>query len=143
MRAQRRVVVLLCAAATLAGCASGGTPREQSTGTLVTREMLSRYPGQPLARILERHVPGVVLTNTTDGSYALRIRPGISFTGDAFPLYILDGTMLPTGPEGAIPLLDPANLESVRVLKSTEASAYGIDGANGVIIITTRKGPAG
>jgi TonB-dependent SusC/RagA subfamily outer membrane receptor len=145
MRIVLRTAVLLSAvAATAAGCAAGTAGRNQTTGTLITRDQLARSRGEPLARVLERHVTGVVVTRTSEGGLALRIRGAPSFTElDAFPLYILDGAPIPTGPEGAVPTIDTFNIESVRVLKGSEAAVYGIDGANGVIVITTRKGPAG
>jgi TonB-dependent SusC/RagA subfamily outer membrane receptor len=143
MRIVVRVAALLSVVAiTAAGCASGATRQDQTSGTLVTREDLARNPGEPLERVLERHVTGIVLTRTSDGSFALRIRGAATFTErDAFPLYILDGLPIPTGAEGAVPTVDPFNIESIRVLKGSEAAVYGIDGSNGVIVITTRKGP--
>ena len=138
----RAAALLSVVAITAAGCASGATRQDQTVGTLVTREDLARNPGEPLERVLERNVPGIVLTRTSDGGVALRIRGTASLTErDAFPLYIMDGMPIPRGPEGAVPTVDPFNIESVRVLKGSEAGRYGIDGANGVIIITTRRGP--
>lgn len=142
MRIVRRVAALLSVVAITSGCASGATRQDQTSGTLVTREQLARNPGEPLERVLERYVPGIVLTRTSEGGVALRIRGTASLTErDAFPLYILDGMPIPTGPEGAVPTVDPFNIESIRVLKGNEAAVYGIDGSNGVIVITTRRGP--
>lgn len=143
MRIVLRVATLLSFVATItAGCASGAARQDQTSGTLVTREQLARNPGEPLERVLERYVPGIVLTRTSEGGVALRIRGTASLTERAaFPLYILDGSPIPTGPEGAVPVVDPFNIESIRVLKGSEAGRYGIDGAYGVIVITTRRGP--
>ncbi|HSK18785.1 MAG TPA: TonB-dependent receptor plug domain-containing protein [Longimicrobiales bacterium] len=143
MRIVLRVATLLSVVAiTAAGCASAAARQDQTSGTLVTREQLASRPGEPLERVLERFVPGIVLTRTSDGGVALRIRGTASLTErDAFPLYILDGSPIPTGPEGAVPAVDPFNIESIRVLKGSEAARYGIDGAYGVIVITTRRGP--
>ena len=144
MRIVLRVAAALSAVAiTAAACASGVTRQDQTQGTLVTREDLARNPGEPLERVLERNVPGIVLTRTSDGSAALRIRGAATFTeSTAFPLYILDGMPIPAGREGAVPNVDPFNIESILVLKGNEAAVYGIEGSNGVIVITTRKGPA-
>lgn len=144
MRIVLRVAALLFAVAiTAAGCASAAPNRNQGPGTLITREDMARHPGEPLERVLQRYVPGIVLSRTSTGSHAVRIRGNASPTEqDAFPLYVLNGMPIPAGPEGSIPALDPFNIESIRVLKSNEAGLYGIDGANGVIIITTRAGPS-
>lgn len=141
MRTMRSIVVVLSAlAATAAGCASGGARQAQSSGTLVTEEELALYPGESLERVLERKVPGLVVRRTDGGGYALRIRGATSYGGSgASPLYILDGLPIQTGPEGEVPQLNLFNLESIRVLKGAEAAVYGIDGANGVIVITTKK----
>ena len=143
MRIMLRVAALLSAVAiTSVGCASGAARQPQTSGTLITREDLARNPGESLERVLERKVPGIVVTRTSDGGLALRIRGGATFTSrEAFPLYILNGLPIPAGPEGAVPNLDPFHIESIRVLKGSEAGVYGIEGSNGVIIITTRKGP--
>lgn len=143
MRIVFRVAALLSVVAvTAAGCAAGATRQDGTSGTLVTREQLARSPGEPLERVLERHVPGIVLSRTSDGSTALRIRGTSSFTErNAFPLYILNGLPIPTGLEGAVPAIDTFNIETIRVLKGNEAAVYGIEGSNGVIVITTRKGP--
>jgi TonB-dependent starch-binding outer membrane protein SusC len=142
MRIMFRIAALSCLVAiTAPACASAPAGQNQTSGTLVTREDLARNPGESLERVLERNVPGIVLTRTSDGAYALRIRSGATFTSrDAFPLYILNGLPIPTGPEGAVPNLDPFQIESVRVLKGSEAAVYGIEGSNGVIVITTRNG---
>lgn len=143
MRIVLRVAASLSVVAiTAAGCASGATRQDQTAGTVVTREDLARHPGETMERVLERYVPGIVLSRTSDGSVALRIRGAATFTGrDPFPLYILNDMPIPAGPEGAVPTVNPFDIESIRVLKGNEAAVYGIDGANGVIVITTRKGP--
>ena len=141
MRIMRRVAALLSFVALCAtGCASGAARDGQTSGTLITRDELARRPGEPLARVLERYVPGVIVTRTSDGSFALRLRGTGSIAGrDGFPLYVLDGSPIAVGPEGEVPTVNTFDIESVRVLKGTEAGAYGINGLNGVIIITMRK----
>lgn len=141
MRIMRCIAVLLSVlAGTAAGCASGAVRQDQGSGTLVTEEDLSQHPGEPLERILERKVPGLVVIRTDDGGYALRIRGATSFDGTGgSPLFIMDGLPIQTGPDGAVPHLNPFNLASIKVLRGSEAAVYGIDGANGVIIITTKK----
>ncbi len=68
----------------------------------------------------------------------VRIR-GVGTTGDASPLYVVDGM-----PVGGIDYLNPADIESVEVLKDASATAiYGARGANGVVMISTAQGTPG
>ncbi len=76
----------------------------------------------------------------TDGqpgaTMSVRVRGGISITQSNEPLYIIDG--FPT--EDGMSSLDPADIESIDVLKDASATAiYGARGANGVVVITTKK----
>ena len=96
---------------------------------------------EPIEVVLQRKVPGLKVTRTTDGGIALNIRGAASFMGEpATPLYILDGLPFRPGAEGAITGVNPNDIASVRVLKGAEAGIYGSEGANGVIIITTKLG---
>ncbi len=71
-------------------------------------------------------------------SATVRIR-GIGTTGDAEPLYVVDGM-----PVGGIDYLSPADISSIEVLKDAAATAiYGARGANGVVMITTLEGRPG
>ncbi len=66
----------------------------------------------------------------------IRIRGGSSITGDATPLYVVDGVV-----RGDIKDINPKEIQNMNVLKDAAATAiYGAQGANGVVIITTRKG---
>ena len=135
-----RALYVCVVAGIAAGCASA-PPRDRPTsGTTVTVEDLERYAGEPIERVLERKVPGVAITRTADGDIALRIRGASSFDGsDSSPLYVLNGLPIAAGRGGAVPGISPYDIESIKVLKGTEAAIYGIDGANGVIVITTKK----
>ncbi|HEX9939521.1 MAG TPA: TonB-dependent receptor, partial [Longimicrobium sp.] len=91
---------------------------------------------------------------------SIRIRGTSSITGNSEPLYVIDGFPIENDPESASPgnggratasvpsnpmaSLNPADIESIEVLKDASATAiYGARGANGVVIITTRRGRAG
>lgn len=143
MRTVLRMAGLLSVlAGTAAACASGPAREDQEPGTLVTRRDLAQYPGEPLARVLERKVHGVVVTRTEGGALALHIRGATSLDGThRFPLYILNGLPIVSSPDGAVPDVDPFHIESIRVLRGSETAVYGMDGANGVILITTKKAP--
>ncbi|HOK75175.1 MAG TPA: TonB-dependent receptor [Bacteroidales bacterium] len=68
----------------------------------------------------------------------VRVR-GIGTIGDASPLYVVDGV-----PVSDISFLDPSNIESIDILKDAASGAiYGVRAANGVVLITTKKGKSG
>lgn len=70
-------------------------------------------------------------------SISVRVRGGISITQSNEPLYVIDG--FPS--ENGLQDLDPAEIESIDVLKDASSTAiYGARGANGVIVVTTKKG---
>jgi TonB-linked SusC/RagA family outer membrane protein len=91
---------------------------------------------------LQGQAPGVMVTQTTGApgdDIAVRIR-GVGTIGNNNPLYIIDG--VPT--TGNINMFSTNDIESIQVLKDgASASIYGARAANGVIIITTKKGKAG
>jgi TonB-linked SusC/RagA family outer membrane protein len=89
---------------------------------------------------LQGRVPGVtVRTGGEPGSIGDVIIRGVSFFGDNNPLYVIDG--IPTEDS---PNINPSDIESIQVLKDASSSAiYGSRAANGVIVITTKKGKAG
>jgi TonB-dependent SusC/RagA subfamily outer membrane receptor len=122
-----------------AACASGGsrvTPAEKAT---VTAEDIQKHPNEPIERVLQRKVPGLVVTRTADGGIALQIRGNTAFTGSDAPLYVLDDMPIEPGAGGSIQGIDPHSIESIKVLRGADAGLYGIRGSNGVIVITTKK----
>ncbi|RPE05901.1 TonB-dependent receptor [Chitinophaga lutea] len=110
-------------------------------------------------RVLQGSVAGVQVTQSSGqpgSSVSIRIRGGNSITGGNEPLYVIDGfpvysnnahadAGVTNGPSiNALASLNPGDIESIDVLKDASATAiYGSRGANGVVIITTRKGKAG
>ena len=94
----------------------------------------------PLAA-LQSKTPGVSITQSSGmpgEGFKVNIR-GLGTIGDATPLYIIDGI---TG--GDINSLNPADIESIDVLKDAASAAiYGSRAANGVILVTTKQGKAG
>ncbi len=94
----------------------------------------------PLAA-LQSKTPGVSITQSSGmpgEGFKVNIR-GLGTTGNATPLYIIDGI---TG--GDINSLNPADIESIDVLKDAASAAiYGSRAANGVILVTTKQGKAG
>jgi TonB-dependent SusC/RagA subfamily outer membrane receptor len=122
------------------GCASAPAPRTPSDNSTVTGADLERNPGEPIERVLQAKVPGVVVRRTDDGGIAVQIRGATSFDGTDAPLYLIDGGPFEPGPGGALTGVDPYSIESIKVLKGAEAGIYGIRGLNGVILIKMKTG---
>lgn len=99
-----------------------------------------RVPAESVEQMLEGRIAGVVVSRTPDGSIAVRIRGASSAYGNNEPLYILDGLPLQPGPNGALAGINPRDIASIRVLKeAADIAMYGSRGANGVIIIKTKR----
>jgi TonB-dependent SusC/RagA subfamily outer membrane receptor len=123
---------------TTASPAPAPAPADNS---VVTSEEIQRQGSsdQPLEKVLQGRVAGVTVVRTSDG-IAVRIRGGSSIYGNNEPLYILDGMPIQPGRNGALTGLNPNDIESIRVLKdAADTAMYGIRGANGVIVIKTKK----
>jgi TonB-dependent SusC/RagA subfamily outer membrane receptor len=122
-----------------AGCASSGSRRAPPDDPTVTaRDVENR--GDPIEKVLQDKVPGLLVTRTADGTLALQIRGPSSFLGGTEPLYVIDDVPVRPGPGGALVGVNPHDIESIRVLKDpAETGIYGVRGANGVIVVTLKK----
>lgn len=122
----------------------GTVKKSDLTGAVasVKSEELRTGAQATVDQFLQGRIPGVQVTTTDSdpgGGYSIRIRGTNSITAGNEPLYVIDG--LPTDPYNA---LNPGDIESVEILKDASAAAiYGSRGANGVILITTKKGKKG
>ncbi|MBA5630330.1 SusC/RagA family TonB-linked outer membrane protein [Moheibacter lacus] len=137
---------------------------KERTGSIyrVSAEEIERQPVNNILESLQGRVPGLDIVQTTGlagGGYTVRIRGQNSISAGNEPLYVIDGVPYDTGtlsdrqtsgsvlPDAQInPLntLDPSSIESIEILKDADATAiYGSRGANGVILITTKKGKSG
>jgi TonB-linked SusC/RagA family outer membrane protein len=117
----------------------GTRMKEELTGAVstVSAEKLATTSESSVVSRLQGQVAGVTVTssNRPGGQADIRVR-GIGTINDPNPLYIIDG--VPTGPGNNIA---PGDIESISVLKDASSTAiYGARGANGVIIITTKRG---
>ena len=123
----------------------GTVKKRDLTGsvTSVDSEKLLQSPALSAAEAIQGKVPGVLIQNTswTPGSTpSILIRGTRSIKAGNDPLYVVDGIPISTAPN----LFAPGDIESIEVLKDASATAiYGSRGANGVIIITTKKGKKG
>jgi TonB-linked SusC/RagA family outer membrane protein len=128
-----------------------GTRRKSDlTGAVgsVKQEQLQERPAASLNQALSGRISGVQVNSNSGrpgGQTNVRIRGFSSINTTNNPLYVVDGIILPVGSQtqnsNAIDFLNPGDIASVEVLKDASSIAiYGARGANGVILITTKKG---
>jgi TonB-dependent SusC/RagA subfamily outer membrane receptor len=139
----RNTLIIALSAAVLAGCGSSQGANETAPAPQsgdVTSEDIQRAPAQSIEEHLRGKVAGVTVTRTAEGGIAVRIRGATSIYGSSDPLYVLDGVPITPGPGGSLTGIDPYDIESIKVLKDpVDTAMYGSRGANGVIIIKTKK----
>jgi TonB-linked SusC/RagA family outer membrane protein len=119
-----------------------GTQRKTDLTGAVTSISTKEFAQQPVSRVdqvLQGRAAGVQVTNAggaPGGDTRVRIRGANSVLGNNDPLYVVDGFV---GADFSI--VNPNDIESIQVLKdAASTSIYGSRGANGVVIITTKKG---
>ena len=108
---------------------------------IATAEDIERNAsGEAIEKVLQARASGVIVERVPGGGIAVRIRGPGSFYGSNEPLYIVDGAPFPAGRNGALTGLNPHDIESIDVLKNpADIAIYGMRGANGVIVIKTKK----
>jgi TonB-linked SusC/RagA family outer membrane protein len=136
------------------------TTKELNTGNIseLKSEAISRQPITDALAALQGQVPGLFIQQTSGApgrAFTVRLRGQNSISNGNDPLYILDGVPFNSTPLNRItgaagstasPFADinPSDIESIQVLKDADATAiYGSRGANGVILINTKKGAVG
>ncbi|MBQ8838005.1 MAG: SusC/RagA family TonB-linked outer membrane protein [Bacteroidales bacterium] len=125
--------------------AFGTATKESFTGsaTVVKSEDISKVQSSDVTRALEGVVAGVQMTTSSgslSSSPSIRIRGTSSISAGNAPLYVVDGVPY----SGDMNNLNSADIESMTVLKDAASNAlYGARGANGVIMITTKKAKKG
>ena len=137
-----------------------GTQRKSDlTGAVASvPKTLLAQPASSFDNLLQGGVSGVAVTQNSGqpgGTANVRIRGGNSISFGNAPLYVIDGFIIynnndytNVGSNGtsvdALSTIDPNDIESIEVLKDASATAiYGSHGANGVVIITTKRGKKG
>jgi TonB-dependent SusC/RagA subfamily outer membrane receptor len=139
MRAIRNASSSLTVLAALSSaCASSQSPPASSDRTTVAAA--DHDPNEPIDKALQRKFPGLRVSRTPDGSLAFQIRGSSSYSNrDTPPLFVINGVTVKSGPHGELVGVDPNEIDTVKVLTGAEAGIYGVDGANGVILITTKR----
>jgi TonB-dependent SusC/RagA subfamily outer membrane receptor len=135
-------------ASAIAACTASGNPPPETTspGTAAVSTVVPSENDARVTRVedLLRGVPGLEVTRMSNGNYQLRIRGPRSIRGnptDDNPLVVIDGVPISNESIGsALADLSPRDVARIEVLKDAGAtSMYGSRGANGVIVITTKR----
>lgn len=139
----------------------GKTTKRLNTGSVgkVNSNVIAQQPVSNFLGALQGRVPGLNIVQSNGvpgGSFTIQIRGRNSIAAGNDPLFIVDGVPVISQPQGSFyagsstdygnPLssYNPLDIESVEVLKDADATAiYGSRAANGVILITTKKGSYG
>ena len=137
----------------------GTQTRAKSTHAIssVKGESFKDAPVTSLDQALQGRAPGVFVSSnsgTPGGGVNVRVRAPSSIGGSSEPLYVVDGVVINTGSYSQLGFggqstnslsdISPSDIESIDVLKDAAAAAiYGARAANGVVLITTKKGKAG
>lgn len=123
----------------------GTMKKSDLSGSVVSvsaEEMERRSPAN-IGVGLQGIAPGVQVIRSSgdpEGGFSIRIRGVATVNGSADPLYVVDGVQVGS----SIDFLNPSDVESIEILKDASATAiYGTKGANGVVLITTKKGSKG
>lgn len=125
----------------------GDVKKSDLTGSVSTLkgDNLNKTPSASMDQLLQGKIAGVqVITGSGQpgAGATIRIRGASSLNGSKDPLVVVDG--YPWGDAGNLKQINPDDIESIEVLKDASSAAiYGSRGANGVILVTTRKGKTG
>lgn len=125
----------------------GSVKKSDVTGsvTSVKTEALKEIPANSVEGLLQGRAAGLQVINSSQDPGAgatVRIRGGSSLRGSNAPLVVVDG--FPLGDAGDLKQINPSDIVNMEILKDASASAiYGSRGANGVIMITTKRAKTG
>jgi TonB-dependent SusC/RagA subfamily outer membrane receptor len=108
--------------------------------SVLTEEDIQRVPDQPIEQLLASRFTGVVTSRTSGGGLSVRIRGVGSFFSSNEPLYVIDDVPVNLGDGATLRAINPRDIASIEVIKDPAGLAlYGVRGANGVIVIRTKR----
>lgn len=140
----------------------GTQERKNLTGSIssIKSETISEVPVATIEQALQGNAAGVMVSQSggaPGAAVSVRVRGIGSINGAVEPLYVVDGVPIENVPFGGggdyaspdvsnspLATINPGDIESIQILKDASATAiYGARGANGVVLITTKRGKAG
>ena len=123
--------------------ATGRSMTAEGTGSVgvVDGADVQGRPAVQFEDLIQGQVAGVQVVRHAGGGVSFRIRGVGSISGDNEPLYVVDGMMVHVAPGRGLDWLNPGDIKRIEILKdASTTSMYGVRGANGVVVITTRRG---
>ena len=136
----------------------GAVKKSDLTGSVASLNMekLNAIPANSFDKKMQGRIAGVQVTQLSGqpgGATSVRIRGGNSIMAGNEPLYVIDGVIMEgqqnfswigSPAENGLSSINPNDIESIEILKDASATAiYGARGANGVVIVTTKRGKMG
>lgn len=137
----------------------GTTLKKEFSGSTATigSDAISKLPSLSVNQALQGQASGVFVTANSGapgGGISVRVRGQTSINGSNDPLYVIDGVPVVAGnisqdgfggqTQNALAGLNPQDIENIEILKDASSTAiYGTRGANGVVLITTKRGRPG
>ena len=131
--------------ATVAACghpkADPGPSPTATRGTeLKSDTQMQQVPTMSIEEYLASRSAGVEIGHAQDGTLTVRLRGSSGMYGSTQPLYIVDGVPFTPSSGGGLSGLNPYDVASIKALRDpADIAMYGVRGANGVIVIKTKK----
>lgn len=119
----------------------GTQQKKDITGAvaIIDKEALAQRPNSQFGNLIQGKTAGVQVLSSSgkpSAGFSIRIRGTNSISGSSEPLYVVDGVIISDTRS-----INPADIETFSILKDASSAAiYGAQGANGVVLITTKKG---
>jgi TonB-dependent SusC/RagA subfamily outer membrane receptor len=122
------------------GRAEDVAPASAVPHSVMTSEEIDRAPGRSIGQLIMDRFPSVTVTETPDGGLSFRIRGVSSFMGRNQPLCLVDDVPVDLSRGSNARAINPYDIASIEVVQDPAGTAmYGVRGANGVIVIRTKR----
>ncbi|HEX9347228.1 MAG TPA: TonB-dependent receptor plug domain-containing protein [Gemmatimonadales bacterium] len=141
--AHRLIGLLLCG---VAACSHRGgksedvAPSSANPHSVMTEEEIDRAPGRSIGQLIMDRFPSVTVSETPDGGLRFHIRGVGSFMASSQPLCLVDDEPIDLSRGSNVRAINPHDIASIEVVQDPAGTAmYGVRGANGVIVIRTKR----
>ena len=141
--AHRLLGLLLCGVAACShrgGRAEDVAPASADPHSVMTSEEIERAPGRSIGQLIMDRFPSVAVTEKADGGLSFRIHGVGSFSASNQPLCLVDDVPVDLSRGSNVRAINPHDIASIEVVQDPAGTAmYGVRGANGVIVIRTKR----
>jgi TonB-dependent SusC/RagA subfamily outer membrane receptor len=122
------------------GRAEDVAPASAVPHSVMTSEEIDRAPGRSIGQLIMDRFPSVTVTESSDGGLSFRIRGVASFMARNQPLCLVDDVPVDLSRGSNVRAINPHDIGSIEVVQDPAGTAmYGVRGANGVIVIRTKR----